>query len=94
MYNIGKGKMGGVIMRKFRCLVCKHEFETEDVPVMKCRNVTRFVELVEGEPLKGKPWSSKPSAYVRALQVSLSKKVGVLEYPYCFMLSQHFGNSS
>jgi len=61
VYNIVKGEMGGVIMRKFRCLVCKHEFEVEDVPpVMKCPKChTRFVELIEGEPLRGKPWSSK-----------------------------------
>jgi len=49
------------MMRKFRCLTCKYEFELEEAPaVLKCpKCLNRFVELVSGEPLKGKPWSSK-----------------------------------
>ncbi len=49
------------MMRKFRCLTCRHEFELEEAPaVLKCpKCLNRFVELVSGEPLKGKPWSSK-----------------------------------
>lgn len=48
-------------MRKFRCISCHHEFEVQgdEVPqhCPKCYN--RYVELVEGPPIKGKAYGSK-----------------------------------
>lgn len=48
-------------MRKYRCIVCKHEFEIADKEMAykcpKCRE--RFIELMEGLPVKGKSWGSK-----------------------------------
>ncbi len=48
-------------MRTYRCLHCGHVFKVEDVtPGLKCpKCLNRFVELVEGEPLKGKSWGAK-----------------------------------
>ena len=49
-------------MRTFRCLECKHEFQEEDQKpqARKCpKCLSRFVQLVEGAPLKGKQWGSK-----------------------------------
>jgi Zn finger protein HypA/HybF involved in hydrogenase expression len=48
-------------MRRYRCLECKHEFEAEEKEqVYKCpKCLNRFVQLLEGTPLKGKSWSSK-----------------------------------
>ncbi|MBO8153463.1 hydrogenase expression protein HypA/HybF [Thermovirga sp.] len=48
-------------MKKFKCLHCGHVFEVESIsPGLKCpKCLNRFVELVEGEPIKGKSWSSK-----------------------------------
>ena len=48
-------------MRNYRCIICDHKFEAEEKEAVykcpKCRE--RFVELVEGKPLKGKSWGSK-----------------------------------
>ncbi len=48
-------------MRKYRCLHCQHEFAVEDLSAglqcPKCFN--RFVQLIEGESVKGKSWGSK-----------------------------------
>lgn len=48
-------------MRKYRCLHCRHEFEVEDLSVgLKCpKCFNRFVQLIEGESVKGKSWGSK-----------------------------------
>jgi Zn finger protein HypA/HybF involved in hydrogenase expression len=48
-------------MRQYRCIMCDNEFEAEDKETVykcpKCRE--RFVELIDGPPLKGKQWGSK-----------------------------------
>jgi Zn finger protein HypA/HybF involved in hydrogenase expression len=48
-------------VRRYRCIVCDHKFEADDKEQVykcpKCRE--RFVELTEGNPLKGKQWGSK-----------------------------------
>lgn len=48
-------------MRKYRCLHCRHEFEVEGTSSgLKCpKCFNRFVELVDGSPVKGKSWGSK-----------------------------------
>ncbi|EFQ23250.1 hypothetical protein [Aminomonas paucivorans] len=48
-------------MRRFRCISCKHEFEVEDKEtVVRCPQcLDRFVQLLEGTPVKGKSWGSK-----------------------------------
>lgn len=48
-------------MRKYRCIHCKHEFEVENPePGLKCpKCLNHYVELIEGEPVKGKSWGSK-----------------------------------
>ena len=49
-------------MGKFRCLVCKSEFELDEkASTMRCdRCGSRFVEVVEAEGRKrGKSWSAK-----------------------------------
>ena len=49
-------------MRTFRCLECKHEFQEADQKpqALKCpKCLSRFVQLVEGTPLKVKQWGSK-----------------------------------
>ncbi|MCF7935253.1 MAG: hydrogenase maturation nickel metallochaperone HypA [Synergistales bacterium] len=48
-------------MRTFRCLECKHEFSVEELPpILKCpKCLSHYVELVSGEPLKGKPYGGK-----------------------------------
>ena len=48
-------------MRRWRCIMCDHKFEAEDKEKpYKCpKCMERFVELVEGAPVKGKQWGSK-----------------------------------
>lgn len=48
-------------MLKFRCLNCSHEFELEEKPsTLRCpKCLSRFVQLLEGKPLKGKSWGAK-----------------------------------
>ena len=48
-------------MLKFRCLNCSHEFELEDKPsTLRCpKCLSRFVQLLEGNPLKEKSWGAK-----------------------------------
>ncbi len=47
-------------MRKFRCLECKHEFETEAEESLRCpKCLSHYLLLLEGKPLKGKRWGSK-----------------------------------
>ncbi|HOO63381.1 MAG TPA: hydrogenase expression protein HypA/HybF [Synergistaceae bacterium] len=46
-------------MRKFRCIECSYVFESEEKPDHCPRCKGRFIQLVEGEPLKGKRWGSK-----------------------------------
>ena len=48
-------------MAKFKCLVCKKEFEN-DSPASdrKCPEcMSRYLELVSGEIPRGKSWSAK-----------------------------------
>lgn len=48
-------------MRRYRCIMCDNKFEAEDKEQVykcpKCRE--RFVELIEGQPVRGKQWGSK-----------------------------------
>jgi Zn finger protein HypA/HybF involved in hydrogenase expression len=48
-------------MRQYRCVMCDNKFEAKDNEEVykcpKCRE--RFVELIDGPPLKGKQWGSK-----------------------------------
>lgn len=54
------GKEGERGMRKFRCLECKHEFETEAEESLRCpKCLSHYLLLLEGKPLKGKRWGSK-----------------------------------
>jgi DNA-directed RNA polymerase subunit RPC12/RpoP len=48
-------------MRRYRCIMCDHKFEVDDkVKPYKCpKCMERFVELLEGSPVKGKQWGSK-----------------------------------
>ena len=48
-------------MRKWRCIMCDHKFEVEgkEKPYKCPKCMERFVELLEGPPVKGKQWGSK-----------------------------------
>lgn len=61
LYNEKNMKPEVKAMRRYRCIVCKHEFETKDNEVAyKCPECyERFVELTEGPAIKGKAWGSK-----------------------------------
>jgi len=48
-------------VRRFRCVSCKHEFQVEGKEqVTRCpKCFDKFLQLLEGDPIKGKPWGSK-----------------------------------
>ena len=48
-------------MRRWRCIMCNYEFETEGMEKpSKCpKCMERFVELLKGSRNKGKQWGSK-----------------------------------
>ena len=48
-------------MRRWRCIMCNHEFETDgkEKPYKCPKCMERFVSLLEGDPDKGKQWGSK-----------------------------------